>query len=520
MENTLTVTVPAEAPQMPGIVEAGRYSERFQYVDWTHDNKKDGINNKSIADGQGRMPHDPAFRTAMFTLDSLVYWHSRGMTFNRWYGTKESRFILIDIDGDHIEGMPEGAKIMSRDLDLALSRTFPGKYGFTRSTSLKDGNWHVFVEIPETVECREGREGPYADKVWEVADTIWDELSGIMGIDARLEICDEKMKSYRQSMFGCPVAEAGHIVVPGSSAPHLEVTRDHPEPRYVDTTDFAGEFRRSVPLNPGQFLGLLVDMGVLEERCGEIGPFFTAFMPWLKRKGGIEKIPEGKRSATLSAFAKSLCCCWKAANLFLSARGLGTFTVSDLVGTFRLKASGSYEETPDFDLGDIESDMISTARSWENMGEEWWNGQTRYAITNKKDGRTRTYFRCMDVPGNRCRRLIEANRTSPGTVTFDSKEALLAELSSLDVSEGTFRKRAREASVTVEYRDRKKSTGRPRKEHGNIRRGRPSSVSLEKILADVSGVLRGDTVVYSGKIGTREKVWLHRNGYKVNRLHK
>jgi hypothetical protein len=515
MENTLTVSVPAEAPQMPGMVEAGGYSEKFQYVDWTHDDKKAGVNNKTIADGQGRMPKDPAFRTAMFTLDSLVYWHSKGMTFNRWYGTRESRFILIDIDGDHIEGMPEGAKIVSRDLELALSRTFPGKYGFTRSTSLKDGNWHVFVEIPEPVECIDGQEGPYADKVVEVSGIIWRELSKIMGIDVELKICDERMKSYRQTMFGCPVAEACRIRVPGSSAPHMEVTRDHPEPRYVDTTSFSGKFRRAVPLNPGLFLGLLVDMGVMEERCGEIGPFFTAFMPWLKRKGGIEKIPEGKRSATLSAFAKSLCCCWKAANLFLSARGLETFTVSDLVGTFRIKTSGSYEETPDFDLEDIERDMISTARTWETMGEEWWEQQIRYAITNKKDGRPRTYFRCMDVPGNRCRRLLEANRTSQGTVTFDSKEALLAELSSLGVSEGTFMKKAREALVKVEYRNRSKSTGRPRKEPGNARRGRPSSVSLETILADISGVLQGDTVVYSGKIGSKEKKWLQRHNYKI-----
>lgn len=515
MENTLTVTAPAEAPQMPGIVEAGRHSEKFQYVDWTHEDKDTGRADKAKADGSGRMPGDPAFRTASFTLDSLVHWHSMGMTFNRLHGTAETRFILIDIDGDHIEGMPDGRKIQGHELDLALSRSFPGNYGYTHSTSLKDGNWHVFVELREPVECGEGTDCAYADKVWEVSGIIWRELSKIMGIGAELEICDPKMKSYRQTMFGCPVAQAERLVIPGSSRPHLEITRDFPEPRYVDATGFASSFRRKVPLNPGQFLGVLVDMGVLEDRRGDIGPFFSAYMTWMRRGGRIERIPEGRRSDTLNAFAMSLCRCWKAANLFLSERGLGTYTVSDLVGTFRMCASGSYEETPDFSLKSIEEELVSTAGSWETMGEDWWNGQLQYAIRSKREGRPRTYFRCRDIPGKLCARIIESNRTSPGTVTFDSKEALRSELSSAGVSEWTFMKKARESSVRIEYRNRKKSPGRPRKEHVNTRRGRPSSVSLEKILADVSGVLQGDTVVYSGKMCSREKKWLQRHKYKI-----
>lgn len=484
-------------------------------MDWTHEDKEAGRADKRKADGEGRLPGDPAFRTASFTLDSLVHWHSMGMTFNRPYGTPRSRFILIDIDGDHINGMPEGRTINGDELDLALSRAFPGNYGYTHSTSLKEGNWHVFVEIEEPVECVDGVQGPYAEKVWEVSRELWDELSKIMGIDTELEICDPRMKSYRQTMFGCPVAEAKRLVVPGSSRPHLEVTRDFPAPRYVDVSGFSKKFHRKVPLYPGEFLGVLVDLGLLEERCGEIGPFFSAYLPRMRRGKAGTLIQEGYRAETLNAFAKSLCCCWKAANLFLAARGMSTYTVSDLVGTFRLCAAGSYESTQDFDLGDIEAQLLSTAVSWEPMGEEWWDGHIQYAIREKRGGAVRRYFRCMDVPRNRCSRLIEENRTSPGTVTFDSKEALRATLSSMGVSERTFMKRAREASVSVEYRNRGKSTGRPRKESVRNRRGRPESISIDKILADVSGILQGDTVIYSGKIDANVKKWLQRHNYKI-----
>jgi hypothetical protein len=48
------------------------YSEEFQFIDRTHSDKKEALENKAAADGYRRRACGPAFRTASFTFSELA----------------------------------------------------------------------------------------------------------------------------------------------------------------------------------------------------------------------------------------------------------------------------------------------------------------------------------------------------------------------------------------------------------------------------------------------------------------
>lgn len=482
------------------------YTEEFQFIDRTHSDKKEALENKATADGYRRRACGPAFRTASFTFRELALKHELGMTFRRLQESTRTRFLFLDIDHKQNPGM---APVTATEIDSALSRIGYADYWYTHSTSGALGNWHVFLLMDSPVDLS-------GNGYREAHDRAAIALSGAImesrgEPDSIVQLCDPHLQSPHQLLYGCPRADRDNRMrVDGMSPPHLERTAEFPEPRWVDTTSDVepGWNCRRVPTSPGEFARILRDDGVIPDGRIEMEYAFSAWLPFMKRGGSkaTVHVPEGERHTVLNMFAFKLYCCFRAANLYASAHGFNLYTVDDLRGTFLALTRKACEgDNGSMEMG-VKSLMGLYGRAQAMTDLEWCRSNVQYAIKDR-EGRPRHSFRT----GDHCR--VESialldSRADSGVASFSSRDELMGELSARGVSEASFRKHAKAAGVSVEVAGVSSRGGRP---------AGSSRVSLDDVLRRISGVVDGNLVRYSGEVSRKDRNLLTRRGYSLKK---
>lgn len=471
------------------------YGEEFQYIDRAHTDKDEARAHKAQAAGYGRTKDSPAFRTARFTFDSLFLAHDGGVTFRRLPTAISTRMVFLDIDRK--DYAPYASPVTMEELESAL-RTILPVHAVTRSASGSEGSWHILGLLDSPVDM-----DAYGYVVRDLGNSLRIEVEASRGISLPV-LCDPAMESPQQTMFGPPRAECGQVNVPGSSPPHLERTGGHPEPRPVDTAVY-----RHVPLNPGEFIRYLESIGHLREQRVTLEYSFSAWLPY-KRAGSTkesERIPEGRRDSTLFTFVANLADCFRAWNLYLGEHGLERFSLEELAGTFTAQVSGCFDDSPGFDMARLRTRLLARAGDTRLSDREACRMSAAYAMRSGKTGELRHDFRTRVYCKEKVSSLV-SDHMSPGGCLFDSRESMLAELSSAGISESCLRGFLRKAGATLVY---------SRRVQGGTKKPRGPSRSLDGVLAEVSGEIRGDTVYYAGEMEPKNKMFLKRNGFKLKK---
>ena len=480
------------------------YTEEFQFIDRTHMDKEEALENKAAADGYRRRAGGPAFRTAPFDFAGLARKHELGMTFRRLPSSAGTRFVFLDIDRKQNPDLPP---VTMRELDSALSSMGYADYMYTHSTSVSEGNWHVFLLLDDTVSLSGSA---YRDAHDAAAGALSAAIATGRGTEGEpAQLCDPAMRSPFQLMYGLP-ARPSRIMVDGMSAPHLERTAEFPEPRWVDNTQDVrtGWNCRRVPTSPGEFARVLRDAGVIPDSRIAMEYAFDAWLPFMRKGGsrGAVRISEGERHTALNMFAFKLYCCYRAANLYASEHGFLEYTEDDLKGTFLALTKGASGGDASAVKEAMRSLMGIHGRGQGMSDLEWCRENSRYAIRDA-DGNTRHHFRTKDHCRNETDELLEC-RADSGVARFRSREDLESELRSRGLSEATFRRHARAAGVSVEVASVSRG-GRP---------AGSASVSLEDVLGRISGTVEGNVVMYSGEVSRKDRNLLARRGYRLKKL--
>lgn len=495
------------------------HTEEFQFIDRTHTDKEEALENKSRASGWHRRACDAAFRTAAFSFRELARYHEAGMTFRRIPYAGRTRFMFLDIDAKQNPGIPP---VDAGEMDRALSGMGYADYRFTHSTSGTPGNWHVFLLLDTPVDTSGAEYGRAHDAA---ALALFEAVMANRGLpDAIGSLCDPAMRSPNQLLYGCPRAYVDSITVSGMSSPHLERTIEFPSPRWVDTAPDVepGWNCRRVPTSPGELARNLREAGIIPDGRLDMEWAFSAWLPY-RRKGGskeADRVPEGERHRVLNRFAYKLYCCYRAANLCISGTSYQPYTEEDLKGTFLALAKGACDgDAGGAALKKATKSLMGLVNRGRALSDaDWCRGEARYAIEDA-DGSPRHRFRTSDHCRVASMELL-GERLDCGVARFASREELAGELSSRGVTEQTFRRYARASGISVEVAGLSRG-GRPRKNPPKApggSRGRPREVSLGDVLGRISGTLRENTVEYSGEVSGRDKKFLQRLGYRIKKL--
>ena len=497
--------------------------ETIQYVNLTHTSKGDAKEHKTQA-AIGTQ-YGARFCTVDLSFEDIVEHHRKGMTFRRLPvlddGRMSTNMLILDLDNDpkNNDGTPDLVNpkpdLLWEELSEMLFRAqLDGE--ITRSTSGDPYKWHVFIKVPNTITSR-------AEYDWNIEDAerrLEAAYMELRGLTSSPVLRDRKL-TVNSTVFAPCQKETAPIVIGNimfdpvcgyySVTPrcHLERTKEHPEPRYCESSEKAESAYRDIPPRWSGLAKMLYREGILERECLEEpgADFNFAGCIHFLRKGKTKesfKIPIGERDYQCNLTMMSLYGQARAYNLWLDQHGLGIhkFTLEDMRHTLSKILSKSYEEGDTFTHEKFLSKLEKTYRQYECISDSEYVNNNGLSWFKRKVSRTHA-----DTADAASRVIVE--HQDGDRVVFGSIEEREAVLKERGVSLSSIRRLAKSMGLSLSVVSRAGGNNKGKA-------GRPTSISLESLSA--IGKINGSVFEYSGKLGGNEKKWLQRHGYRIKKL--
>ena len=505
--------------------------ETIQYVNITHRDKDEAIAHFNATSPRGS--GEVLCETAEMTIPELVYLHRHGMSWRRLPiidGKMDTNLLYIDLDNDPKIGNTHNRRpdpvnqppnLTEEELTEILwdacapigpEGTNYIDWDFTESTTGKPFKYHLFVTLRDRVTSKDEY-----DRVMDDFEKRMEEAYKRLRKLPTSPVLRDTIHAPGHNVFAPSMAEVRHIGVCRVVGfdPRTGFIVANPEPHRADTKgealkNSARERKvsfREVPPSWSKLAHLLRREGVLEREIIENpgADFNLGYCIHFLRKGKTKttaKLTVGERDIHCYILTLALYGQARAYNLWMTRNGLADhrFTLNDMKLTLWKILKNSYEKGDEFSHEKFLRKLSELDSEYRGWSDESYVERFKMRDYKKKIARTR-----LDVQDATDQVIVE--HTVGDRVIFSSVEERDAALAEFRVSRRSLVRLAGAKGLLVEVAGSTQG-----------KRGRKAGVSWES-LAAIGKIYEEEKLFrYTGKLGATERQWLHRNGYRVEKL--